>query len=92
MSSGASDTCQRQSNTGRITRRDSDRVIDLLGDAFLTFFIEIREVGRGKIFALLVAGGLLLALAPDTLDGCLCILTNLRVLRMGALDDMDAVL
>ncbi len=90
-SAGASNTCKRRSNTGRIARGNGDGLINLLGDALPAFFIKITEVGGGKILALLVVVGLLLALVLDAVDGCLCILPNLGVISVGALDNIGSV-
>ena len=43
----ASNTCKRQSDTGRIARRNGDPLINLLGNALPAFFVKIREVGGG---------------------------------------------
>jgi hypothetical protein len=90
-SASASNTCKRQSNTGRIARGNGDGLINLLSDALPAFFSKITEVGGGKILALLVVIGLLLALVLDVVNGCLCILPNLGVIRVGALDNIGSV-
>jgi hypothetical protein len=67
-------------------------LINLLGDALPTFFIEITEVGSGKTLTLLVVVGPLLALVLDAVNGCLCILSNLGVISVGALDNIGFIL
>ncbi len=90
-SAGASNTCKQLSDTDRIARGNNDGLINFLGNALPAFFIEITEVGGGEILVLLVVIGLLLVLVLDADDGCLCILPNLGVISVGALDNIGSV-
>jgi hypothetical protein len=90
-SAGASNTCNHQSDTGRIASRNADCLVDLLGDAFLAFVVKIREVGGCKILVLLVVVGLLLALVIDAVYASLRILPNLGVSSIGAFDNIGFI-
>jgi hypothetical protein len=60
-------------------------------DTLLAFIVKVCKVGCGKILLLLMVKVILLALLSNAVDHCLCVLVNLGVSSIGALDHIGSI-
>ncbi len=65
---------------------------DLVTDTLLAFIVKVCKIGCGKILLLLTVKDILLALLSHAVDCCLCVLTNVGVSSIGALDHIGSII